>query len=505
MSIDLKKISSKFLVSFDGVEIPEYLVELITKHQILGVVIKNSNIEDSMQLFHLIKSLKSLANYPIYIGMDLSKIDENSPIYSDLSYLPPLISLVASNDIENLIKYGENLTSFYNKMGINLDLSLQGTIFNYNSTRSLYSFGEHTENVVKFASRYLEMLQESDVQCGVWGFPGDGESTFIENRLPLNTNDFIGLNNEVLIYRTLIDSNVTMLGVSHHLFNAIDNGRVAFTSNIIMDKLQNELECHSLIMANITPIEIENKFRFDDILDLALKNGLDVCYLENSSSKLINYLQELETRFETSGIDKEKLEKSNEKIELNKKILSLFTVETGDVYLEDDEKDVIVKDTFSEQLCEDSVLILESKFENLPLKLDEYDLVAVVEPEEITSEYISSGAETDSFSFSQYCKDVFNASYQVIADDKTKWEDFKQIIYCVNSKNDHDLKMLERIERYNIPITLISTKGVDIFDYYNSISCSKVVAFGFSEFQRKAIAKVIFDKYKNNAIYPFKA
>ncbi len=46
--------------------------------------------------------------------------------------------------------------------------------------------------------------------------------------------------------------------------------------------------------------------------------------------------------------------------------------------------------------------------------------------------------------------------------------------------------------------------GIGVFEYYKEVHCSKVVSFGFNEFQRKAIAKVIFGEYKNKAINPFK-
>jgi len=504
MNIKIEKISSKFLVSFEGIELTPNLKELITKYKVLGFVIKESNIENSMQLFHLIKNIKSLADYPIYIAMDLSKITENSPIYRDLSYLPPLVSLVASGDSEHLIKYMDTLVSFYNKMGINLDLSLQGTIFPYTSSRSLYSFGENLENIMKFTSRYLELLQENDIQTGVWGFPGDGDSVFVENKMATNNYTLEELNNELLIYQSMINSNVSMISVSSHLFNYIDNGKPAFTSEIIVDKLTKDMEYHSLVMGNVTSSEIMNKFRFDDIIDLSLKSGIDILYIENGVNNLNKYLEKLELRFDMGGFDTKKLENSYEKIVFSRTILETFSMPHGEIYLEDDEKDVIVKDTFSEQLCEDSIFIFEANKKTLPLKLEEYDLVAVVEPEEITSNYISEGAETDSFSFSQYCKDIFNASYQVIADDKTKWEDFKQIIYCVNSKSKSDLKNLQQIQKYKIPITLVSTKGLDLFDFYSDIYCSKVVSFGFNEFQKKALAKVLFGEYENKAINPFK-
>ena len=504
MSIDIEKIGSKFLVSFEGTEVTSSLRELITKYKIMGVVINESNIDDSMQLFHLIKEIKAMAPYPLYVGMDLSKIDENSPIYSDLSFIPPLVSLVASGDLENMVKYILTLTSFYNKMGINIDLTLQGTLFDYTSGRSMYSFGEHTKNVVTFATRYIEHLQEHGIQSGIWGFPGDADSVFEENKIPLNNGSLVDLNNQIHIYKSLIDSNITMLGVSSHLFNAIDNGRPAFTSEIVVKKLVDELECHSLVMANVTAREIINKFRFDDILDLSLKSGIDVLYLENSSENLNKYLEELEDRFDTSGFNAAKIEESAAKIGFSQKMLEAFACESSPMYLEDDEKDVIVKDTFSEQLCEDSILVVEILNNNLPLKLNEFDLVAVVEPEEMTSQYIVSGAEEDVFSFSQYCKDIFSSSFQVVPDEKMKWEDFKQVIYCVNAKSPLDLQILEIIERFGIPITLVSTKGLDLFDYYKDIECSKVVSFGFNEFQRKAVAKIVFGKYENKAINPFK-
>lgn len=499
---DLKKIiGSKFVIGFPGTEIDSTIVKLIEEYNISGFIFNQDNITSFDEFTALIKYIKKKSPHPLILAFDLSTLPYNKIIFDTIFEIPPPIAIAAINDIDYSRKYAEIVAANFAMLGLNTDTGISGNIINSSTIRAANSLGANKEKILNLLPAYLETLSELGLITSLAGFPGSGSSTQKSNTSPaLNNLTLADLeNDELQIFARANKCNVDIFFVSGDIFTAIDGSIPAFMSKTIVQYALSNLSGYSLVCANTTDSSVLNNYAPETVSISAVNAGIDMLFMERYYEKIPKIIDEIAALAAQNSELEKKLLLSSDKISFLRKKLSMF----DNSELPPSEAQKIIYETFLDQIAQDSITVCSDPKKFIPIKASEFEIIGVVEPENITRDYLIQGANQDIFTFTQYCKDAHRSMYQIIPGDDSKWEEFSTIIYCLDTKSNAALGYLKAINSLNIKLILVFTDEVSVAQYYSEIRGARVYSYGFRDLQRQALASMLFGKTKQHGTDPF--
>lgn len=241
-----KRIGQRFVVGFQGLTAPDYILEWLQTGRIGGVILFSRNVESPAQLASLTRSLHEASDTPILIG-----IDQEGGMVARLTHAqgftesPGAMALAAATDNLALTQrmsriLGDEMLA----LGINwtyapvVDLSYNAE----NPTVGTRSFGRDAEAVGALAAQATQGFQAGGVMACAKHFPGLGNtSTDSHLDLPALDTPLDQLISEDLApYRHVVDADIASIMTTHTIFNALDTEHPATLSETIIQRLLRE-------------------------------------------------------------------------------------------------------------------------------------------------------------------------------------------------------------------------------------------------------------------------
>lgn len=226
-----EKIGQLFQVGFPGTEPTEEVEELLTEYHVGGVIYFARNLESPGQTRALSRSLQETATAeggpPLVISTDQEGgTVRRLPFYTPT---PGAMAIGATGDPEAAKTVADVTGSGLRSVGINLNLApvLDVNSNPENPVIGVRSFGEESEVVAEFGSRYVRALQSAGVAACGKHFPGHGDTaTDSHLELPVVDGSEERLEEvELAPFRRAVKTGIDAVMTAHVAFPAITGSR----------------------------------------------------------------------------------------------------------------------------------------------------------------------------------------------------------------------------------------------------------------------------------------
>jgi beta-N-acetylhexosaminidase len=319
-----ESISNMFIIGFEGYEVPNKLKEFIKTNSLGGVILFSKNIKDPKSLKLLTTSLQSLNQDNLLIGVDeeggfVSRLGQKDGFKKS----PKAID-VANSGEEFAKKIYKDMAIMLKNSGINLNFApcVDLAINPKNRVIVKYgrSFSSDENEVIKYASIFMNEMQKERVGSVIKHFPGHGSS------LKDSHDGFVDVSDswskrELIVFFKLKPKAV----MSAHIYNRhLDKDYPATLSKKTLDILRDNGFNGVIVSDDLQMGAIRKNFDLNETLSLAINSGVDLLLFGNQLSKpediefLVSRVEELVKR---GVIDKESIKKADIRIDKFKRMV----------------------------------------------------------------------------------------------------------------------------------------------------------------------------------------
>lgn len=252
-----RQIGQLLIFGFEGLIIPDSLIDLIRTHYLGNVILFSRNVRDKDQLTALTTSLQELArNAGHDLPLAISADQENGIVRrlpSDLLGLPGNMALGATGDPHNALRTGHVTGQLLKALGINFNLAPVLDVNNNpdNPVIGVRSFGDSAPFVADFGIQFIHGLQSQGVVACGKHFPGHGDTdTDSHLDLPIIRHRRDRLERiELLPFKAAIAAHIDSLMTAHVVFPAVEPEQIPATlsSRVLTDLLRNQLGFEGVI------------------------------------------------------------------------------------------------------------------------------------------------------------------------------------------------------------------------------------------------------------------
>lgn len=236
-----QQVGQRFMVGFEGLAAPAYLLEWLAEGRIGGVILFQRNIQSPEQLAALTASLHAAAAHPILISID-QEGGEVARLRRQFTEAPSAMALAAGGG-EYAESVARTLGQEMRALGINQDYApvVDITYNADNPTVGTRSPGPDPETISRIASAQVTGYQEAGVAATAKHFPGLGD-TAVDTHLALATihAPIESLDADLAPYRAVIDAGIASIMTTHTIFAALDSALPATLSPVIVPQLLRE-------------------------------------------------------------------------------------------------------------------------------------------------------------------------------------------------------------------------------------------------------------------------
>ena len=287
-----KRLGQRFMVGFEGLTAPQYILDWLAEGRIGGVILFARNVESPKQLADLCRSLHEASETPIFIAIDqeggmVARMRQRQG-FTECSGAMPLAA--ANNNLELTENMSRVLADEMCAVGINwtfapvVDLSYNAE----NPTVGTRSFGRDPKLVGELAAAATRGFQAGGVMACAKHFPGLG-NTSIDSHLDLPTLDtpLEQLTSQDLEpYRHVVDANIASIMTTHTVFSELDTDYPATLSpHIIANLVRDELGFDDLVITDCLEMHaITKHYGEGESSVLALVSGVDVALISHTKS-----------------------------------------------------------------------------------------------------------------------------------------------------------------------------------------------------------------------------
>ena len=311
------KISSLFIIGFNGEKAPKSIIEYIKKRELGGVILFSKNIKDPIQLKKLTSTLKNNSKSKLFIG-----VDEEGGLVQRLNSKNGFFDTPKAVDIPKLGQI--KARSFYKKMakmlhneGINLNFAPVVDLALNKNNQVIYkygrSFGSDPKVVEKYATIFIDQMKKEGVVSVLKHFPGHGSSTKDSHK------GFVDVTN---LYKKIelepflnIDANIIMTA---HIFNKnIDPNYPATLSKKSIDILRSHGFDGVILSDDLQMGAIRKNYDLNQTLSLAINSGVNMLLFGNQLSKPIDIrtlVNRVKILVNSGKIDIKNIEKSYKRV-----------------------------------------------------------------------------------------------------------------------------------------------------------------------------------------------
>ncbi|MBR4776059.1 MAG: hypothetical protein IK007_00445, partial [Lachnospiraceae bacterium] len=277
-------------------EMPDEVKNFLQTHPFGGVILFADNINNIEQTVRLVDSMQTANADGGKTGLFMA-LDQEGGLIIRLTMGTRLcgnMALGAAASDELTEKAAELIGNEVKAMGFNTDFA---PVIDVNSNPSnpiigVRSFSDDPELVGRMGVAYLKGLTNTGVVTTVKHFPGHGDTaTDSHTGLPLVDKSLEELmNNELIPYQTVADSNVDMIMTAHIVFPqleketyiSIEDGEeiclpATLSHTIITDILRNDMGYDGVVITDAMVMDaIDKNFEPMDSAKLAINAGVDM-------------------------------------------------------------------------------------------------------------------------------------------------------------------------------------------------------------------------------------
>ena len=517
-----EKAGQLYIIGFNGTRINPYLIEIITKWKVGGVVFSIRNVENPFQVKELIEEMQSIAirenGVPLIVAINQEGGDRTCFLES-LSRNPGSMAIGATHKHEWAYQIARIVGTELKALGFNLlfmpviDLSSLSD----NQVLGTRSFGDDPKFVAEMGAAFIRGLTEVGIIPTAKHFPGCGGSSVDAHfDLPSIRSTFDDLEqNELIPFRRAIGENVPMMMTSHVSFPNIDKHAIATFSEIINTNIAREkLGFNGVIITDAFGMKsLTNHFSPQESAVRAILAGADMILKRHGREANLAILQALRIALENGQITEERI---------NCSLKRIFAIKQK--YCLPDQKDISSaiwnRDHIQkiELMGEESVTIVRNNNNLLPLKLNHQTKVLLIMPNILTNAsldgtigddagYLIRGILSDKFSYSIDGFDLIHYSLNPFAEEKKtvveKAKSYDVLILGTHRSNirSHQAEMVREIFALNKKIIWIALNSpYDLLDYPEA--CTYICTYGDRLPQLKALCRLITGEIEPNGRLP---
>lgn len=236
-----KLVGQRFMVGFDGLTAPDYILEWLAAGRIGGIILFQRNIKSPEQLAALTAALHGSAQHPILIAVD-QEGGEVARMRRLFTEAPSAMALAAGGgQYTKHVAY--TLGVEMRALGINQNYApvLDLTYNSSNPSVGTRSPGADVEIVSRIVAAQVEGYQAAGVAATAKHFPGLGD-TSVDTHLARATitAPIDAIEADLAPYRAVIDAGAGAIMTTHTVFATLDPILPATLSPIIVPRLLRE-------------------------------------------------------------------------------------------------------------------------------------------------------------------------------------------------------------------------------------------------------------------------
>lgn len=296
-----KEIGQMLVLGFDEHQINEKseITKAIQQYNLGGVILfdrfyedKNriKNIESAKQLQRLTHQLKQLSpNLIISIDQEGGKVQRLKETYGFIS--TPSAKEISQTTQAQAKQYYEKMALMLKENGINTNFAPDVDLALNKDNKVIYqlnrSYGSTSENVVLYASVFMDALNKEDILGVLKHFPGHGSSLADSHKGFVDVTQTWS-EKELEPFKWFINNQKVKMIMTAHIFNAkLDEKYPATLSYKINTKLlRNELGFKGVIISDDLQMKaISEHYTLKETVTLAINSGVDLLLFGNQLGK----------------------------------------------------------------------------------------------------------------------------------------------------------------------------------------------------------------------------
>lgn len=290
------------------------LNEALNEYPVGGLLLTESNMENSQQLKEMVFNIKSFTGNEIFIGVEETG-GENSP------FVVSGVSEAVITDQKTIGEAGENAGAYtagiaignrMNEFGINTVIGpLADVAISESGYTSAGSFGSDPEQVKHMVRNAVRGIEDQNVNTCVKFFPGYGDVVKSpESARPVSsrTKEDIA-ENDYPIYKDAINGGADFIMVSQIAYRPITNDVPAcLSSEVVTGMLREELGYEGIVMTDYMDTHsLIMHYKHADAAVMAVEAGADMLFCPGDFKKAYNGIL---SAVERGDITEERIEES---------------------------------------------------------------------------------------------------------------------------------------------------------------------------------------------------
>lgn len=220
-----EKIGQLFVVGFDGLHAPGYILDWLAQGRIGGIIFFARNIASPQQLTALTQSLHQAAKHPLMIAVD-QEGGAVARLRQGFTESPGAMALGAADSETLAEEVSEMLAHELRAVGINWNLApvVDMTHDIGNPSVGTRSLGSDPERVGRLAAAQIAGFQKAGVAASAKHFPGLGNT-------PVDTHHALAVidapvsylwENDLIPFRRVVQAGVASVMMTHVQFTQLD-------------------------------------------------------------------------------------------------------------------------------------------------------------------------------------------------------------------------------------------------------------------------------------------
>lgn len=303
----------------DGMSLTKKYRTIITEFQPGGIILFGNNIINVQQTQHLINSIQTLNEIPMFVSADIEGGKVNRFRNTEYKVLSGIPSAHTSSNIyspSQLEQYSYFLGKELRNIGINMNFAPVVDV-RYEQTPVFLQeriYGDNPEETLQYGMSVVQGLQQAGVLSVAKHFPGHGGAsgdTHYNSAVVTYGYDTL-YNNDWYPYRGIIQKGVSAIMLGHMYVPAIDNTRIASMSSKVIEVLTKDLGFQGLVLTDSLKMKAVLNEQPKVLFEVeALNVGVDIL-LDPSSPT--NTLSELEEALQEGILNRDRLKEAVMKI-----------------------------------------------------------------------------------------------------------------------------------------------------------------------------------------------
>ena len=272
---------SSLMMSLQGLSLLEEEKAFIVSNNIAGVVLFKRNLQSFKQIYELCLDLKSLTKPSPLIAIDMEGGEVNRFSHLKESYPWPSPKTLKTLDSNQIFLIAKSMAKQLHALGIDINFApvVDLPLVN-NPLLTNRVFGKSKEEILKYASCFIEGLIEGKIIPCLKHFPGHGGVNEDSHKtLPRDNRHLKDLKSQLDIFQTLFEKYPTCWIMTAHVeFPNIDKKPATFSKVLLKTNLRNQQGFNGLLVSDDIDMEALKSFSIEERFFSGSERGLQLSY-----------------------------------------------------------------------------------------------------------------------------------------------------------------------------------------------------------------------------------